>query len=195
MQWLTDLLVAYLTGVLPVHGVDGGSRVHVHQVVVVVAGHHPAAPVVELHGYAGVCGDGPHGVGVVGAPPCDPEAGPPEGGRRGARRLPSRPPSPRPAPAQSSAPPQCVDLAARPDVHWRQLWVVCWQRAGHHHCQHLGHSGPAPGGCRPVGSRHTESPRHVRRSGQPGAHLNPPLAPLATPGRRVLAWPLSCHHI
>ena len=43
---LTDL-----TCVLPVHGVDGGSRVHVHQVVVVVASHHPAPRphVVELH--------------------------------------------------------------------------------------------------------------------------------------------------
>ena len=43
------LLVAYLAGVLPVHGVNCRSRVHVHQVVMVIAGHHPG--VVELfHG-------------------------------------------------------------------------------------------------------------------------------------------------
>ena len=39
-----------LAGVLPVHGVDGGARVHVHQVVVVVARHDSTAPVMELHG-------------------------------------------------------------------------------------------------------------------------------------------------
>lgn len=42
-----------LACVLPVHGVDGGPRVHVHQVVVVVAGHNGPTPVVELHGEAG----------------------------------------------------------------------------------------------------------------------------------------------
>ena len=43
--------VTDLTCVLPVHGVDGGARVHVHEVVVVVARHDPAPanPVVELH--------------------------------------------------------------------------------------------------------------------------------------------------
>ena len=39
-----------LAGVLPVHGVDGGARVHVHQVVVVVARHDSTASVMELHG-------------------------------------------------------------------------------------------------------------------------------------------------
>ena len=62
-----------LAGVLPVHGVDGGAGVHVHQVVVVVARHHPPAPVVELHGEGGVL-DVAHtrwvdGVWVVAAPP------------------------------------------------------------------------------------------------------------------------------
>ena len=50
---IISLASSYLAGVLPVHGVDGGARVHVHQVVVVVAGHHapaPAHPLVELHG-------------------------------------------------------------------------------------------------------------------------------------------------
>jgi hypothetical protein len=42
--------VDHLAGVLPVHGVDGWSRVHVHEVVVGVA-HHPPAPVMELHSY------------------------------------------------------------------------------------------------------------------------------------------------
>ena len=37
-----------LTGILPVHGVDGWSRVHVHEVVVVVP-HHPTPTLVELH--------------------------------------------------------------------------------------------------------------------------------------------------
>ena len=74
------LLVAYLTGVLPVHRVDGRPRVHVHQVVVVVAGHHTPTSVVELHGQAGVAADGAHGVGVVAAPPGDLQAVPPEGG-------------------------------------------------------------------------------------------------------------------
>ena len=46
---LTDL-----TCVLPVHGVDGGSRVHVHEVVVVVASHDSPASVMELHGYVRV---------------------------------------------------------------------------------------------------------------------------------------------
>ena len=62
---------SYLAGVLPVHGVDGGARVHVHQVVVVVAGHHAPAPahaLVELHG-GGVDGSARHcGVRAV-APP------------------------------------------------------------------------------------------------------------------------------
>ena len=62
---------SYLAGVLPVHSVDGGARVHVHQVVVVVAGHHapaPAHPLVELHG-GGVDGSARHcGVRAV-APP------------------------------------------------------------------------------------------------------------------------------
>ena len=39
-----------LAGVLPVHGVDGGPRVHVHEVVMVVARHDSTAPVMELHG-------------------------------------------------------------------------------------------------------------------------------------------------
>lgn len=73
-------MVAYLTGVLPVHRVDGRPRVHVHQVVVVVAGHHTPTSVVELHGQAGVAADGAHGVGVVAAPPGDLQAVPPEGG-------------------------------------------------------------------------------------------------------------------
>ncbi len=38
----------YLAGVLPVHGVDGWARVHVHEVVVGIA-HHPPAPIMELH--------------------------------------------------------------------------------------------------------------------------------------------------
>ena len=63
--------LSYLACVLPVHGVDGGARVHVHQVVVVVAGHHapaPAHPLVELHG-GGVDGSARHcGVRAV-APP------------------------------------------------------------------------------------------------------------------------------
>ena len=80
-------MVAYLTGVLPVHRVDGRPRVHVHQVVVVVAGHHPPTSVVELHGQAGVAGDGAHGVGVVAAPPGDLQAVPPEGGRAPRSRL------------------------------------------------------------------------------------------------------------
>lgn len=131
MQCLTDLLVAYLTGVLPVHGVDGGSRVHVHQVVVVVAGHHAAAPVVELHGEAGVGGDGPHGVGVVATPPCDPEAGPPEGGRTGARRLPSPPPSPHVWPCcQSSAAPTMCRLGCSPvcslETVMGGVLAACW---------------------------------------------------------------------
>ena len=62
-----------LAGVLPVHGVDGRPGIHVHQVVVVVARHHPPAPVVELHGEGGVL-DVAHtrwvdGVWVVAAPP------------------------------------------------------------------------------------------------------------------------------
>ncbi len=47
-RWDFPCSVDYLAGVLPVHGVDGGSRVHVHEVVVGVA-HHPPAPVMELH--------------------------------------------------------------------------------------------------------------------------------------------------
>ena len=39
-----------LAGVLPVHGVDGGAGVHVHEVVMVVARHHSTSAVVELHG-------------------------------------------------------------------------------------------------------------------------------------------------
>ena len=39
-----------LAGVLPVHGVDGGAGVHVHEVVMVVARHDSTAPVMELHG-------------------------------------------------------------------------------------------------------------------------------------------------
>ena len=39
-----------LAGVLPVHGVDGGARVHVHEVVMMVASHHSSTSVMELHG-------------------------------------------------------------------------------------------------------------------------------------------------
>ena len=44
-NWITNL-----AGVLPVHGVDGGARVHVHEVVMMVARHHSTSSVVELHG-------------------------------------------------------------------------------------------------------------------------------------------------
>ena len=73
-NWSTNL-----AGVLPVHGVDGGARVHVHQVVVVVAGHHAPAHrahprLVELHGVDAArvhhgAGAGVRGVRGVGGPP------------------------------------------------------------------------------------------------------------------------------
>ena len=47
---ITTKTVTNLAGVLPVHGVDGGPRVHVHEVVMVVARHDSTAPVMELHG-------------------------------------------------------------------------------------------------------------------------------------------------
>ena len=75
---------SYLAGVLPVHGVDGGARVHVHQVVVVVAGHHapaPAHPLVELHG-GGVDGGARHcGVRAVAPPASYLDTWPAPGGR------------------------------------------------------------------------------------------------------------------
>ena len=71
-----------LACVFPVHGVDGGARVHVHEVVVVIARHHPPASIVELHGEAGVLhahARGVDGVRVITTPPSYFEASPPEG--------------------------------------------------------------------------------------------------------------------
>ena len=77
-------LLSYLACVLPVHGVDGGARVHVHQVVVVVAGHHAPAPahtLVELHG-GGVDGSARHcGVRAVAPPASYLDTWPTPGGR------------------------------------------------------------------------------------------------------------------
>ena len=65
---LITLCLTDLAGVLPVHGVDGWPRVHLHDVVVVVSWHHSASSnsVMELHG-------SPHSpgcrVGRIGRPP------------------------------------------------------------------------------------------------------------------------------
>ena len=167
-------MVAYLTGVLPVHRVDGRPRVHVHQVVVVVAGHHTPTSVVELHGQAGVAADGAHGVGVVAAPPGDLQAVPPEGGSLStlSSLLSWRLASSLPLPLSSLGCPggmqqHCLDLAARPNVHWET--VMCRLLAGwlgpplapsrDHQTR-----GPAAGRRWALGTR--ESPQHVRRTVQ-----------------------------
>lgn len=54
----------------------------------VVAGHHTATPIVELHGQAWVTSHRTHRVGVIATPPSDPEAGsPPEGGGKAQEAL------------------------------------------------------------------------------------------------------------
>ena len=81
---IITLASSYLAGVLPVHGVDGGAGVHVHQVVVVVAGHHapaPAHPLVELHGGGVDCGARHCGVRAVAPPASYLDTWPAPGGR------------------------------------------------------------------------------------------------------------------
>ena len=187
-------MVAYLTGVLPVHRVDGRPRVHVHQVVVVVASHHTAPSLVELHGQAGVAGDGTHGVGVVAAPPGDLQAVPPEGGSLStlSSLLSWRLASSLPLPLSSLGCPgemqqHCLDLAARPNVHWET--VMCRLLAGWC-CRPLARR-PRPAAPDPVGTRRSrESPQHVRWSGQSGRLSHPPSPRLVGPGALMsCSWP------
>jgi hypothetical protein len=147
------LLVAYLAGVLPVHRIDGGARVHVHQVVVVVAGHHAPAPIVELHeaGVGGrVAGVHPAHRVRVAAPPGDLQAGSTRGCRLASSVLSW------PQLASSLATPGRVSSPAR--VSSRGAATMCGVGSGpkcslrRQLCARLLAREPLAGGCRPAGS-------------------------------------------